>query len=229
MTEAVILVVDDEPQMRRFLRASLGSQGYRVVEAGSALEATQLATSHNPDLILLDLGLPDKDGTDLVREMREWTRIPIVVVSARGREDDKVVALDAGANDYLTKPFGVKELLARIRAALRVALSSSAPESPVIEIGPLSIDRSRREVTVRGEPVRLTPLEYKLLVFLAENPGKVLTHKQILSEVWGTTHSSQPHHVRVHVAELRKKIETDPAEPEILLTEPGVGYRLNDR
>jgi two-component system KDP operon response regulator KdpE len=225
-----ILIVDDEAQMRRFLRGALGSHGYDVVEAETAREAIQLAASHNPDLMLLDLGLPDRDGLEVVRELREWSRVPIVVVSARGREDDKVDALDAGADDYLTKPFGVKELLARIRVGLRHRKSAvDAPDNPVIELGSLRLDRARREVAVRGAEVHLTPIEYKLLVFLAENAGRVLTHRQILKEVWGPMHEAQTHYVRVHMAELRKKIELDPARPELLLTEPGVGYRLSDR
>ncbi len=224
----LILIVDDELQMRRFLRASLGSHGYKLLEAETAEQAMQLATSHNPDLIVLDLGLPDRDGLEVVGELRGFSRVPIIVLSARGREEDKVEALDAGADDYLTKPFGVKELLARIRVALRHAREGgSAAESPVIEAGPLMIDRSRREVTVHGQSVHLTPIEYKLLVLFGENAGRVLTHRQILKEVWGPQHTGQNHHVRVHVAELRKKIEKDPAQPELLLTELGVGYRLS--
>ncbi|MBI2374523.1 MAG: response regulator [Deltaproteobacteria bacterium] len=226
---AVILVVDDEVQMRRFLRTSLTSSRYRVLDAETAREALQLTASHNPDLVVLDLGLPDRDGLEVVRELRGWSRVPIIVVSARGREDDKVDALDAGADDYLTKPFGVRELLARIRVALRHARGASQPESPVIEVGVLRIDRARREVRVADREVRLTPIEYKLLLLFAENAGKVLTHRQILRSVWGPTHAAQTHHVRVHVAELRKKIELDPAQPELLLTEPAVGYRLSDR
>ncbi len=223
----LVLVVEDELQVRRFLRAALGSHGYRVVEAGSMREAEQLATSHNPDVFILDLGLPDGDGIDLARRLREWTRAPIVVVSARGREEDKVNALDAGADDYLTKPFGVNELLARLRVALRHA--SAAPDAPaVLEAGPLRIDLARREVTVEGREVRLTPTEYKLLALLARHAGKVLTHRHILREVWGPN-ATEAHWVRVHMAELRKKIEADPARPRLVVTEPGVGYRLRDR
>jgi two-component system KDP operon response regulator KdpE len=225
----LILIVDDEAQMRRFLRASLGSHGYKVLEAETAREALQLATSHNPELILLDLGLPDRDGLEVVRELRGFSRVPIVVVSARGREEDKVEALDSGADDYLTKPFGVKELLARIRVALRHAQQLAPSETSVLEAGPISIDRARREVSVSGRQVHLTPIEYKLLVLFVQNAGRVLTHRQILKEVWGPGYTGQNHHVRVHVAELRKKIEKDPAQPELLSTELGVGYRLNDR
>jgi two-component system KDP operon response regulator KdpE len=223
----LVLVVEDEPQVRRFLRASLHSHGYRLVEAGGVREAEQLATSHDPDLFLLDLGLPDGDGIELTRSLRGWTRAPIIVLSARGREEDKVSALDAGADDYLTKPFGVNELLARLRVALRHARAQ--PEDPVVvEVGPLRIDRQRREVTVGGRATHLTPIEFSLLALLARHAGKVLTHRQILREVWGPN-ATEAHYVRVHMAELRKKIEADPARPRLLITEVGVGYRLRDR
>ncbi len=229
MSEAgpLVLLVEDEPQLRRFLRAALTSHGYRLIEAGGVREGEQLATSHNPDVFLVDLGLPDGDGVELTRALRGWTRAPIVVLSARGREEDKVNALDAGADDYLTKPFGVNELLARLRVALRHA--RAAPEqTPVVEVGPVKIDLARREVTVAGREARLTPIEYKLLVLLARNAGKVLTHRQILREVWGPN-VTQAHYVRVYMAELRKKIEADPAQPRLLVTEQGVGYRLRER
>jgi len=231
MTEgALVLVVEDEPQMRKFIRASLTSHGYRVLEAERAQEAVMLATSHNPELLLLDLGLPDGDGIDLARRMREWSRVPIIVISARGREDDKVAALDAGADDYLTKPFGVNELLARMRVALRHAqIVASGAEAPSLEFGELKIDQVRRQVFRGAEELHLTPIEYKLLLLFAQNAGKVLTHRQILIEVWGPAYASQTHYVRVHMAELRKKVEADPARPKLLLTEPGVGYRLRDR
>lgn len=225
-----VLVVEDDGQIRRFLRAALEAQGFRLVEAATATEALQLAPSHNPELILLDLGLPDGDGLDLTRRLREWSRAPILVISARGREDDKVAALDAGADDYLTKPFGVKELLARIRVALRHAAQVAAGDAePVLEFGELKIDLGRREVERAGAAVRLTPLEYKLLVLLARHAGKVLTHRQILQEVWGPGYAGQTHTLRVHMAELRKKLEPEPARPRLLVTEPGVGYRLRDR
>jgi len=226
-TGPLVLVVEDEPQLRRFLRAALGAHGYRLVEAGGVREAEALATSHNPDVVLLDLGLPDGDGVDLARRLREWSRAPIIVLSARGREEDKVNALDAGADDYLTKPFGVNELLARLRVALRHAQAGPEP-SPVLEAGPLRIDLARREVTVDGREVRLTPTEYRVLALLARHAGKVLTHRQILKEVWGPN-ATEAHYVRVQLAELRKKIEADPARPRLLVTEPGVGYRLRDR
>jgi two-component system, OmpR family, KDP operon response regulator KdpE len=223
----LVLVVEDEPQVRRFLRAALSSHGYRLIEAGGVREGEQLATSHTPDVYLLDLGLPDGDGVELARRLREWTRAPIIVLSARGREEDKVNALDAGADDYLTKPFGVNELLARLRVALRHALAGTEQPS-VIEAGPLRVDLGRREVAVGGREVRLTPTEYRLLALLARHAGKVLTHRQILREVWGPN-ATEAHYVRVHMAELRKKIEADPARPRLVVTEPGVGYRLRDR
>ena len=226
-SEPLVLVVEDDAQVRRFLRAALSSHAFRLVEAGTVREAEQLATSHNPDVYLLDLGLPDGDGVDLARRLREWTRAPIIVLSARGREEDKVNALDAGADDYLTKPFGVNELLARLRVALRHAQATPAGD-PVLEAGPLRVDLARREVTVEGREVRLTPTEFKLLALLARHAGKVLTHRQILKEVWGPN-ATEAHWVRVHMAELRKKVEADPARPRLLVTEPGVGYRLRDR
>jgi len=225
----VVLVVEDEPQLRRFLRTALTAQDYRLVEAETVREALIAATTHNPELILLDIGLPDGNGIDLTRRIREWSRVPIIVISARGQEDDKVAALDAGADDYLTKPFGVNELLARIRVALRHALlAASATGEPVLEIGPLRLDLTRREVLVAGKQVHLTPLEYRLLTLLAQNAGKVLTHRQILKEVWGPGSANETHYLRVFMAQLRRKVEPDPARPRLLLTEPGVGYRMRE-
>ncbi|MFO0554651.1 MAG: response regulator [Polyangiaceae bacterium] len=232
MTEsgALVLVVEDEPQLRKFIRASLSSHGYRVVEAETAAEGVRLVTSHNPEIILMDLGLPDGDGIDLTRQLREWSRVPIIVLSARGREDDKVAALDAGADDYLTKPFGVNELLARMRVALRHAqTATSASPAGVLEFGDLRVDLARREVFRGTEDLHLTPIEYRLLAYFAQHAGKVLTHQQILKEVWGPAYAAHTHYVRVHVAELRKKIEREPSRPKLLVTEPGVGYRLRDR
>jgi two-component system KDP operon response regulator KdpE len=226
---AVVLVIEDEQPMRRFLRASLGAHDFRVLEAENGEAGLALVASHNPDVVLLDLGLPDCDGVDLARRLREWSRIPIIVISARGREDDKVAALDAGADDYLTKPFGVNELLARIRVALRHAQDTATREDAVLELPGLRIDFARREVWSDGRPTHLTPLEFKILALLARNAGRVLTHRQILNEVWGPGHAGESHNVRVHVAELRKKIEPDPTRPRLLRTEPGVGYRLRDR
>jgi two-component system KDP operon response regulator KdpE len=224
-----ILVIEDEAAMRRFLRVSLESNGYHWQEASSAREGLAQAASRNPDLVLLDLGLPDQDGIEVTARLREWAKMPIIVISARGQEEDKVRALDAGADDYLTKPFGVNELLARIRVALRHAHGTVGPSSPVVEIGGLKLDLDRREVFVDGKEVHLTPIEYKLLVLLAKHAGKVLTHRQILKDVWGPNQSEHTHYVRVHMAELRKKIEANPARPVYLATEPGVGYRLRDR
>jgi two-component system, OmpR family, KDP operon response regulator KdpE len=226
---ALVLVVEDEPQMRRFIRASLTSHGYRVLEADHAAEAIALITSHNPEVVLLDLGLPDADGIDVCREIRGWSRVPVIVLSARGREQDKVVALDAGADDYLTKPFGVNELLARMRVALRhVQLAASGTVETVLTFGELRIDLARRQVTRATTDLHLTPIEYRLLVLLAQNAGKVLTHRQILKDVWGPAYANQTHYVRVHMAELRKKVEAEPSRPRLLVTEPGVGYRLRD-
>jgi two-component system, OmpR family, KDP operon response regulator KdpE len=227
---ALVLVVEDEPQMRKFIRASLTSHGYRVLEAESAAEAVAAVTGHNPEIVLLDLGLPDGDGIDLTLKLREWSRVPILVLSARGREDDKVAALDAGADDYLTKPFGVNELLARMRVALRHAQTAAGAASPqLLEFESLKIDLVRREVFRGNEELHLTPIEYKLLVLFAQNAGKVLTHRYILKEVWGPAYANQTHYVRVHMAELRKKIELEPARPKLLVTEPGVGYRFRDK
>jgi len=225
----LILLIEDEPQMRRFLRTALTANDYRLVEAGTAKEGLAQAAARNPDIILLDLGLPDRDGIDVARELREWSGTPIIVLSARGREADKVAALDVGADDYLTKPFGVDELLARIRVALRhAALRAGAAPEPVFEAGGLRVDLVARRVWARGEEVHLTPTEYKLLTTLVRHAGKVLTHRQLLQEVWGTTYVNQSHYVRVYMAQLRQKIEADPARPRLLRTEPGVGYRLMD-
>lgn len=224
-----VLVVEDEAQMRRFVRASLSSHGYRVLEAECLSEALSLLTSHHPDLVLLDLGLPDGDGVEFTRQIREWSSTPVVVISARGREDDKVTALDAGADDYLTKPFGVNELLARMRVALRHASSALGPlDEQLLDFDELRIDLAKRIVTRDERELHLTPTEYKMLTMLARHAGKVLTHRQILQEVWGPAYSGQAHYVRVHMAELRKKIERDPARPKLIFTETGVGYRMRE-
>jgi two-component system KDP operon response regulator KdpE len=222
----LVLVVEDEQPMRRFLRASLTSHGFRLIEAETVREAVTLAVTHRPDVILLDLGLPDGDGIELTKELRVWSRVPIIVLSARGRENDKVTALDAGADDYVTKPFGVNELLARIRVALRHALSTSSEHGGIVEIDELHIDLARRLVKVGEREVHLTPIEYRLLALLATHHGKVLTHRQLLHDVWGPAQVGQTHYLRVRMAELRKKLERDPARPRWLLNEPGVGYRL---
>ncbi|MBF0126590.1 MAG: response regulator [Magnetococcales bacterium] len=225
-----ILVVEDEVQMRRFLRTALTARDFEVTEAVNLREARLHATSHPPDLILLDLGLPDGNGIDFTREIREWTHLPIIVISARGREDDKVSALDVGADDYLTKPFGIEELMARIRVALRHAtlLASGQPLESILEIGPLRLDPVRREVRIDGKTIPMTPIEYRLLLHLARNAGRVLTHQQILKEIWGPSCTHQTHTLRVFMAQLRRKLEADPTHPRLLLTEMGVGYRMRD-
>jgi two-component system, OmpR family, KDP operon response regulator KdpE len=223
----VVLLIEDEPQMRRFLRAALENEAYRLVEAASAREGLAHATGQNPDIILLDLGLPDGDGIDLTRRLREWSRTPIVVISARGQERDKVAALDAGADDYLTKPFGVGELLARMRVALRhAARAAGEPDEPVFTTGDLRVDLEHRRVFLAEREVHLTPTEYKVLLALVRQAGKVLTHRYLLKEVWGASTVTQTPALRVHMAQLRHKLEKDPAQPRHLLTEPGVGYRL---
>jgi len=228
-TPATILVVDDEIPIRRFLRAGLEGQGYRFVEAATGMEAISAAAMRAPSLVLLDLGLPDIDGFDVVRRIREWSRMPIIVLSAREQEGDKIRALDAGADDYLTKPFAMGELLARMRVALRHRNESAGNGGEeVAEIGQLRIDFARRLVTMAGEPVRLPPIEYGLLTTLARHVGKVLTHESLLREVWGPSYTAQHHYLRVYMAQLRHKLEPAPARPRYLLTEPGVGYRLRD-
>ncbi len=212
--------------MRRFLRVSLTGHGFRLIECETGSDGLTQAATHNPDAILLDLGLPDMDGIEVTRRLREWTRTPIIVFSARGQEQDKIAALDAGADDYLTKPFGMGELLARIRVALRHKDVVGEAGEPVFTVGDLHVDLSRREVRIGGEEVRLTPTEYNLLAMLVRNAGKVVTHRQLLKEAWGPTHTSQTHYVRIFMSQLRHKIEKDPARPRYLITEPGVGYRL---
>jgi two-component system KDP operon response regulator KdpE len=221
------LVVEDEDQMRRYLRVTLRVNGYRVAEATTGAEAMAFAEARRPDLVVLDLGLPDVDGVTVVERLRKWLTSPIIVVSARHQEEDKVRALDAGADDYLTKPFGTSELLARVRVALRHASRIGVtPEAGVFTTGDLRVDRDRHEVSVRGEPVKLTPLEYRLLDMLIRHAGKVVTQRQLLREIWGEAHLEEAHYLRVYMSTLRRKIEVDPARPKILLTEQGVGYRL---
>jgi two-component system KDP operon response regulator KdpE len=224
---AGILVVEDEPQMQKFLRAALTAEGYRVVEAGTGREALTLARTNNPDLVLLDLGLPDLDGMEVTRRLREWATMPILVISARGQEDDKVKALDCGANDYLTKPFGTNELMARIRVALRHHGRSGQEKAEAsIKVGDLEIDFDKRQVFTAGREVHLTPNEYKLFAVMMRNAGKVLTHRQLLKDVWGPAYATQTQYLRVYMVQLRHKLEHEPARPKYLLTEPGVGYRL---
>jgi two-component system KDP operon response regulator KdpE len=226
-SQPTILLIEDEAQMRRFLRASLPAQGYTLLEAGTGEQGLAIAASHNPELVLLDLGLPDLDGLQVTTRLREWTKAPIIILSARGQERDKVAALDAGADDYVTKPFGMDELLARIRVALRRLEGRAAQtDESIFATGPLRVDLSRRQVTVRGAEVHLTPLEYKLLAALARHAGRVMTHRQLLEEVWGARYSTQTQYLHVHMGHLRAKVEDSPARPKLLLTEPGVGYRL---
>ena len=222
----LVLVIEDEPQMRRFLRTSLESREYALVEAVDAREGLAQATGRNPDVILLDLGLPDLDGIELTRRLREWSRTPIIVISARGREQDKIAALDAGADDYLTKPFGIGELLARLRVALRHAAAPEGGGEPVFTVGDLKVDLGARLVFRNGAEVHLTPIEYKLLATLVRHAGKVLTHRQLLKEAWGPNAVEQTHYVRVYMTQLRHKLEDEPSRPRYLLTESGVGYRL---
>lgn len=223
----IVLVIEDEAPIRKFLRTGLGSQGFQLVEAVTGEEGLAQAATRAPDLVLLDLGLPDIDGFEVVKRLREWSTVPVLVLSARGQERDKVQALDAGADDYVTKPFSMGELLARMRAALRHRTRLKAgDEASVVEVDGLRVDLERRQVTVSGKPVRLTPIEYRLLSMLARHAGKVLTHDVILREVWGPGYTEQHHYLRVYMAQLRHKLEDEPARPRILITEPGVGYRL---
>jgi two-component system KDP operon response regulator KdpE len=223
----LILIVEDEVPIRRFLRAALSASNHRWVEAGPAQEGLTQAALRQPDPVILDLGLPDMDGLEVIRQLRGWSSMPIIILSARQQEGDKVLALDAGADDYLTKPFGVAELLAPIRVALRHA-SRPAPgsESPIFEVGELRVDLSLHQVFVEGMEVHLTQIEYRLVATLVHHAGKVLTHRQLLREVWGPGYADESHYLRVYVAQFRRKLEADPARPRYLITEPGVGYRL---
>ena len=222
-----ILIIEDDAQIRRFLRATFTAEQYRFHEAVTAAEGIAQAAARQPDLIVLDLGLPDRDGVDVICRIREWSQTPIVVLSARGQEKDKIAALDAGADDYVAKPFAVGELLARVRAALRRAATiSDSADGATFHAGDIAVDLGKRVVTVRGSEVHLTPIEYKLLQTLIRHAGKVMTQRQLLIEVWGPQHSEEGQYLRVYMAQLRRKLEADPARPRHLLTEPGVGYRL---
>jgi two-component system KDP operon response regulator KdpE len=225
----LVLLIEDEPQMRRFLRTTLRAHDYQVVEAASAREGLAQAAGRNPEVILLDLGLPDMDGLQVTREIRRVARTPIIVISARGQEHDKVTALDLGADDYLTKPFGASELLARIRVALRHSAfpPGTAPQA-IFQAGELRVDLERRQVFRADEEAHLTPTEYKLLAALIRHSGRVITHRQLLQEVWGANYADQSHYLRVYMAQLRHKLERDPTRPRLLTTEPGVGYRLRE-
>jgi two-component system KDP operon response regulator KdpE len=224
----VAVVIEDEPQIRRFVRSALEEEGWQVFEAATLARGLSEAGTRKPDLLVLDLGLPDGDGLDLIRDVRGWSTVPIVVLSARTDEADKIAALDAGADDYLTKPFGVGELLARVRANLRRPRTAAGTEDaePVFRFGDVEIDRQSRQVRRAGVEVHLTPIEYRLLTTLVANAGRVLTHRQLLREVWGPSHSDQTHYLRIYMGHLRQKLEADPAQPRHLLTETAVGYRL---
>ncbi len=221
-----VLVIDDEPQIRRALRIGLERNGYRVSLASTGEEGLDLAALEPPDFVILDLAMPGMEGVEACRQLREWSRVPVVVLSVRDGERDKIAALDAGADDYLTKPFSLDELLARLRAVLRRINQDGAPPSPVFSSGELHIDFARRRVVLRGGEIHLTPIEYELLGFLAQHPNRVLTHRHLLSKIWGAEYADDTHTLRVHIANLRLKIESDPARPRFLHTEPRIGYRF---
>ena len=227
MPDPVVVVIEDEPQIRKFLRATLEGQGYRLFEATTGADGVVEVGSRQPDVVIIDLGLPDMDGLEVIRRVREWTAVPVIVLSARGQERDKVTALDAGADDYMSKPFGASELLARIRVALRhTAGASHEADDAVFKVGELRVDLLHRQVLVGDKEIHLTPIEYKLLTTMVRHAGKVVTHQQLLREVWGPSHTEQAHYARVYMAHLRHKLEVEPARPRYLLTESGVGYRL---
>jgi two-component system KDP operon response regulator KdpE len=226
MPDPVVVLIEDESQIRRFLRATLTGQGYRLFEVATGADALVEVAQRQPDVVILDLGLPDLDGLEVIRRLREWSAVPIIVLSARGQERDKVAALDAGADDYVSKPFSASELLARVRVSLRHAAGAAHEDSAAFKVGELQVDLLRRHVSVAGVEVKLTPIEYKLLSTLVRHVGKVVTHQHLLREVWGPSHQDQAHYVRVYMAHLRHKLEAEPARPRYLLTEPGVGYRL---
>ena len=221
-----ILIVEDEAEIRRFVRLTLLAEGHAVHEAGGLQRGLIEAATRRPDLVVLDLGLPDGDGVDLIRDLRQWSAVPVIVLSARSSEADKIDALDAGADDYLVKPFGAGELLARVRAQLRRHQQQISGGDPQIRFGTFCLDLARHTVEHNGEPLHLTPIEYKLLTQLASQPDRVITHQQLLKAVWGPGHAEDTHYVRVHMANLRKKIEANPSQPRYLVTEAGIGYRF---
>jgi two-component system KDP operon response regulator KdpE len=222
----VALIVEDEPQIRRFVRAALEAAGWQVHEAATMQQGLTDAGTRAPDVVILDLGLPDGDGATLIRDLRAWSKVPIIVLSARSGEDDKVRALDAGADDYLTKPFGVAELMARVRAGMRRRQGADSVEGAHFAFGDIAVDFAARVVRRNGQTVHLTPIEYRLLALLIANAGRVLTHRQLLRDVWGPSHVEDTHYLRVHMGHLRQKLEVDPAQPQYLVTETAVGYRL---
>ena len=222
-----VLVVDDEAAILKFLKPALGANDYEVTTAGSVAEATKRIAAEGPDVVVLDLGLPDGDGKDVIRRVREWSDVPIVVLSARDREAEKIEALDLGADDFVNKPFGVGELMARIRTALRHRMQRHL-ETPVLKLADIEIDNVRHRVTRAGQEIKLTPKEFELLSCLARNAGRVVTHKQILTAVWGPAHTEHTQYLRVYIGHLRQKIERDPDDPRVVLTEPGIGYRIAD-
>jgi len=224
LTSPRVLVIDDEAPIRRLLKVALEAHGYQVQQAATGLQGLEAAAFFRPDIIILDLGLPDMDGLEVIKRLREWTAAPIIVLSVREQEGDKIKALDGGADDYVVKPFGMGELLARMRAALRHASKSS--NTPVVKVGNLTIDMARRQVKMGDREIKLTPTEYELLKHLALNAGKVLTHRQLLRSVWGPECQEEIHYLRVYIGQLRRKLEPDPARPRYIITEPGVGYRL---
>jgi two-component system KDP operon response regulator KdpE len=220
-----ILIVEDEPEIRRFLRAALGAEGYRVIESATGRRGMIDASSHKPDLAIVDLSLPDLDGVEVIRHIRAWSPMPIIVLSARVEERAKIAALDTGADDYVTKPFGVRELLARVRAALRHRVRIASGTS-ILVLGDARVDLEKRTACRDGTPIHLTPIEYKLLITLAKSLGMVVTHRQLLTEVWGPTHAGDTHYLRIYMKQLRDKLENDPVQPIHLRTETGIGYRL---
>ena len=228
MTELrpTILVIEDEPEIRRFLRTSLGAEGYRVVEADTGERGAIDAGTHKPDLAIVDLGLPDLDGVEVIRRIRAWSRMPVVVLSARAREQAKIDALDAGADDYVTKPFGIGELLARVRVALRHSARAATGGAKTVHLGKVEVDLERRRIAREGRDVHLTPIEFRLLACLAQHLGMVVTHRQLLREVWGPSHVEHTHYLRIYMKQLRDKLEVDPVRPRHFVTETGVGYRL---
>ncbi len=226
MSQPLLLIIEDEAALKRFLKPTLQKQGYQVLLASTGQEGLDLARSHNPDLVLLDLGLPDRDGLKVLQELRSWSRKPVIILSARSQELDKVIALNLGADDYVTKPFGAAELLARIGVGLRNA-ARTEQASEIYESKGLKVDLNTRQVTRNGELVRLTPLEYRLLTALIRRAGRVATHTQLLTEVWGPGQAEQIHYLRIYMGQLRHKLESDPSRPQHFLTEPGIGYRIN--